>query len=345
MILNRDSGTVGVGIIGAGIMGRSHAASAVGDPRVRLRAVAGVPIDTATELAETYRIEKATDDYTELLTDPQVDLVIVATPDHLHAEICLAAIRAGKHVLVEKPLTTSLTEADKIIALERESDSILMVSFNHRWIPAYAQAHAEIAAGRIGRPRLAYARKNDRIHVPTTMLSWSERTTCAWFLSSHDMDLVGWFLGERPVRVYANAVSGVLRERGIDTPDAIQAQVTYDGGAVATFESCWIYPDTFPTMTDSFIEVIGERGVIQLPRVDDQLQLATTESYEYPRMSIGVDLHGRRGGAVTAAQQHLIDCILDGRQPLVDPQSSRDVIALLEALHRSLESGLPEPVS
>ncbi|WP_152365717.1 Gfo/Idh/MocA family protein [Microlunatus speluncae] len=344
MILNQDQRIVAVGIIGAGIMGRSHAASAVGDPRVRLRAVAGVPVGTATELAETYGIERVTDDYTELLADPVIDLVIVATPDHLHAEICLAALRAGKHVLVEKPLTTSLAEADKIIALERESSSTLMVSFNHRWIPAYAQAHAEIVAGRIGRPRLAYARKNDRIHVPTTMLSWSERTTCAWFLSSHDMDLVGWFLGERPVRVYANAVSGVLRERGIDTPDAIQAQVTYAGGAVATFESCWIYPDTFPTMTDSFIEVIGERGVIQLPRVDDQLQLATTETYEYPRMSIGVDLHGRRGGAVTAAQQHLVDCILAGRAPLVDPQSSRDVIALLEALHRSLETGQPESV-
>src|SRR5690606_17211115 len=183
MILT-DSGTVGVGIIGAGIMGRSHAASAAGDPRVRLRAVAGVPLQTAVELARTYRIEKTTDDYTELLIDPAIDLVIVATPDHLHAEICLAALRAGKHVLVEKPLTTSLAEADEIIALEAASESMLMVSFNHRWIPAYAQAHSEITAGRIGRPRLAYARKNDRIHVPTTMLSLSERTTCAWSLSS-----------------------------------------------------------------------------------------------------------------------------------------------------------------
>lgn len=345
MILNERAETVGVGIIGAGIMGRSHAASAVGDPRVRVRGVAGVPAQTASDLATAYQIEKATDDYTELLADPEIGLVIVATPDHLHFEICQAALSAGKHVLVEKPLTTSLTEADQLVALEQESEAMLMVSFNHRWIPAYAQAHAEIVAGRIGRPRMAYARKNDRIYVPTTMLSWSERTTCAWFLSSHDMDLVNWFLGERPVRVYAGAVSGVLRDRGIDTPDAIQAQVSYHGGAVATFESCWIYPDTFPTMTDSFIEVIGESGVIHLPRVDDQLQLATTDGYEYPRMSIGVDLHGSRGGAVTAAQQHMITCILTGQPPLVDPQSSRDVIALLEGLHRSLETGQPEPIA
>lgn len=344
LILNRNTGTVGVGVIGAEIMGRSHAASAVGDPRVRLLAVAGLPRETAVQLAETYGIATVTDDYTDLLADPSIDLVIVATPDHLHAEICLAALTAGKHVLVEKPLTTSLAEADRILAVERASAGSLMVSFNHRWIPAYAQAHAEIAAGRIGRPRLAYARKNDRIHVPTTMLSWSERTTCAWFLSSHDMDLVGWFLGARPVRVYASAVSGVLRERGIDTPDAIQAQVTYEGGAVATFESCWIYPDTYPTMTDSFIEVVGEHGVIKLPRVDDQLQLTTEDAHEYPRLSVGVDLHGRRGGAVTAAQQHMIDCILQDRRPLVDPQSSRDVIALLEAVHRSIETGRPEPV-
>jgi len=336
--------TVGIGVIGAGIMGRSHTASASCDPRVVLRGVAGVPVETAADLGLAYNISLVTDDYRELLANPAIDLITVATPDYLHGEICMAAIEAGKHVFVEKPLTTSLAEADELVEAAQRSDVAVMVSFNHRWIPPYARAYAEIRGGRIGKPRMASARKNDRIFVPTEMLSWADRTTCAWFLSSHDIDLVNWFMGARPVSVYANGVSGVLQAHGVDTPDAIQAQVTYEGGGVATFESCWIYPNTFPTMTDSFIEVIGERGVIHLPRLDDQLQMATEDTFEYPRMSIGADIHGKRSGAVTAALDHMVTCVLEDRDPLISLQSSRDVIAVLHGLHQSLVSHLPEQI-
>lgn len=335
---------VGVAVIGAGIMGSSHAASLADDLRVRLHGVAGLPHQSAVTLAERFGATVATDDYRRLLDDPAIDVVTVATPDDQHHEICAAALAAGKHVFVEKPLTTSLAAADDLMGAAESAGTILMVCFNHRWIPAYARAMQEIEAGNIGRPRMAYARKNDRIFVPTEMLSWASETTSAWFLSSHDIDLVNWFLGERPRTVYANAVRGVLDARGIDTPDAIQAQVTYEGGAVATFESCWIYPNTYPTMTDSFIEVIGERGVLQLPRIDDQVWLSTEESFDFPRTSVGSDIHGRRAGAVTAALHHMITCVLEDRQPLVSLQSSRDVIAVLDALHRSIDSGQVEDV-
>src|SRR5699024_6314194 len=135
----------------------------------------------------------------------------------------------------------------------------------------------------LGTPRMVYARKNDRIHVPTKMLSWASETTPAWFLSSHDVDLVCWYLGQPAVEVYATAVRGVLESRGINTPDAIQAQVRFAGGAVATFESCWIYPDTFPTMTDSFVEIVGTDGVVHLDRKADQLEVSTPDRFEYPR--------------------------------------------------------------
>ena len=219
-----------------------------------------------------------------------------------------------------------------------------MTCFNHRWIPSYARARQEIEAGRIGRPVLAYARKNDRIFVPTRMLSWAAATTPAWFLSSHDIDLVLWFFGGHATEVFATGVWGVLRARGIDTPDAVQAQVRFDGGRVATFESCWIYPDTFPTVTDSFIEVVGETGVIHLPRVHEQLQIATSQSFEYPRTATGMSLHGEARGAVADALHHMVTCVVDDREPLVTLESSRHVTAILDALHRSLASGGPETV-
>lgn len=334
---------LGVGIIGAGIMGKSHAASLAMDPRVQLRGVASLPLTSAEDLVEGTEAY-ATDDYRRLLGDPAISYVTVATPDNLHFKICSEAMAAGKNVFVEKPLTTSLEEADLLIAQAERSGRTLMTCFNHRWIPAYAAAHSQIREGAIGSPQMAYARKNDRIYVPTTMLSWASDTTCAWFLSSHDIDLVNWFFDETPISAYAAASTGVLSSQGIDTLDSVQALVRYPSGAFATFESCWIYPDTFPTMTDSFIEVVGARGVVQLPRVDDQIHLATPDAFTFPRTSIGSDVHGQRLGAVTAALHDMTTSVLEDRAPLISMQSSRDVIATLEAIHRSIDSGAPERV-
>ena len=153
--------TVGVGLIGAGIMGEGHAAATHQDPRAKLVGVAS--LEGAEVVAKRFGAEVATRDYREILKRTDIDLVIVATPDHLHYEICKAAIEAGKHVLVEKPLTVDLDEADKLIEIVKRSGLKLMACFSHRWIPSYWATHERVAAGRIGRPVMAYARKNDRI--------------------------------------------------------------------------------------------------------------------------------------------------------------------------------------
>jgi predicted dehydrogenase len=331
---------IGVAVIGAGIMGNAHAGAVLADARARLIGFASVPIDGARALAAKYGAPVATDDYRELLKRSDVDLVVIATPDHLHTEIAIATARAGKAFLVEKPLATSLAEADRIIEAVNKSGVTAMTNFNHRWIPSYSRARDEIVAGTIGIPRMAYARKNDRIYVPTKMLSWAAGTSTAWFLSSHDIDLVCWFFGEdQATEVFATSVRGVLDRRGINTEDAIQAQVRFASGAVATFESCWIYPDTAPSMTDSFIEVVGTEGVIHLDRTSEQLAIASQRAHEYPRTAIMPIMHGIQYGALSACTSHMIGCVATGAKPLVTLQNSRHVTAIVDAIHRSLASG------
>ncbi len=92
-----------------------------------------------------------------------MDAVVVATPDHAHAEPVRAALEAGKHVLCEKPFTTSLAEADALLALSRTAGVTLQVAFNHRWLPSYYHGFRAIRDGAIGRPIAGYARKNDTI--------------------------------------------------------------------------------------------------------------------------------------------------------------------------------------
>jgi predicted dehydrogenase len=331
--------TLRFGIVGSGIMAQAHAASLAAYHRSSVVAWAG-PSAEAAELeqfgpANVYR------DVEELVADPAVDAVLVATPDWVHTGPAIAALDAHKPVLIEKPLAISGADARAILAAQQRAGVKGMTLFNHRWVPAYWQAKERTAENRVGEPVLAYARKNDTIEVPTEMISWAAQTTPSWFLSSHDIDLVLWYFQSTPTEVFATEVRKVLAARGIDTPDAIQAQVRFDDGAVATFEACWTYPNTFPTMTDSFIELIFSGAAIHLDRKREQMEIATEQKFEYPRNLLINRVGGRPGGSTYAAVSHFVDAVLDDFEPLVTLESSVRVTEVLEAIHRSCATGAP----
>lgn len=328
-----------VGLVGVGIMGASYARILEANPQATVTAVASRRPERAQALATALPAARGFASWQELIASGEVDGVCIATPDHLHTEIMLAAAEAGLHIACEKPFTTSVTEADQAVAAIERAGVTAMTLYNHRWIPAYAQAKAAITAGDIGRPVMVSARKNDRITVALEMLSWSTNSTSAWFLSSHDIDLACWFLDDTIASVRANSVSGVLREHGVDTTDGIQILASYASGATGTFESCWIYPNTFPTMVDSYVQVVGTEGVIQLDRQKEQIAIASPKTYTFPRNLITIDLHGELSGAGAAALNHWVTCVVTGAAPIVDLASSRQVTAVLEAAHQSLATG------
>jgi predicted dehydrogenase len=333
-----------VGIVGAGLMGRGNALALSGERDVVITTVTSRTRSSAEALAASQsrpvRVAESLDD---LLAGDDVDAVVLATPDHLHGDMMVAAAEAGKHILVEKPFTTSVTEADRAVQAIRSAGVVAMCLFNHRWVPAYAQAK-ELTAD-LGEAVVGYARKDDTIHVPTKMLSWADQTTCAWFLSSHDIDLMNWLVGDRVVRVYATARWGRLRDLGIDTPDAVQIQAEYARGATATFESAWIYPETFPTMVDSYVTLACEDGVVQIDRQKENVVLATPQAYSYPRNLLQRVQHGIPAGAYRDAIRHFVDCCMTGAEPLISVESSREVTAVLEAAHESIRTRQPVEVS
>lgn len=333
-----------VGIIGAGIMGRGHAEVLAAHPDAVVTAVASRTEANARRLADSISTPTQTfSDYRDLLDSGTVDAVSITTPDHLHADVMVAAAQAGVHILVEKPFTTTVADADRAVAAIGKAGVTAMCLFNHRWVPAYAQAKDQI--GRIGAPVVGYARKNDTIFVPTEMIGWAQDTTCAWFLSSHDIDLVSWFFDDTVTEVFATARYGKLRARGIDTPDAMQIQARFSRGAMATFESAWIYPNTFPTTVDSYVTLVGEDGVIQLDRQKENIQIATADSYAYPRNMLQRVVHGVPAGAYRDAIHHFVHCVRSGEQPLITVDSSRHVTAVLEAAHASARTSQPVKVA
>jgi predicted dehydrogenase len=331
-----------VGIVAAGIMGEQHAKIYSRNPACEIVAIADGNLDRARILASKLNIPSVFSSHQAMLAGTEIDVVSVCTPDFAHAEPAIAAAEAGKHVLVEKPLAVTVADAEAIIAAARRNHVKVMTQFSHRWVPAYHQTKDLLAGGELGLPILAYARKNNPIFVPTEMIRWANRTTPSWFLSSHDIDLVCWWFGTEPEEVYANAVRKVLVARQIDTPDAIQAQVRFADGAVATFEACWIYPNTFPSMPDSFVEVITTGAAIHLDRKREQIEVSTAKAFQYPRNLLAYTYaDGEVHGAVRLSLDHFVKCVLEDREPLITLESSLRVTRILEAIQRSIEARTP----
>ena len=265
------------------------------------------------------------------------DAVAVMTPDDMHADATVTAAEAGLHVLIEKPLAVSVQSADRMVAAVRKAGVKSMCLYTHRWITSVAEAKRSV--DQMGAPICAYTRKHDTIDVPTTMLRWASRTTCGWFLSGHDIDLVTWLFDSRIVSVSASARRGLLTGMGIDTPDAMVIHATFENGAFATFESAWVNSTAFPTQVDSYLSVVAENGTLHLDRQKEGLLVATRDTTTYPGVGINNWVHGAPRGSYPSAIEHFVDCIISDRQPLATIESARDVTSVLDAAHRAEQSG------
>ncbi|MFQ5809711.1 MAG: Gfo/Idh/MocA family protein, partial [Armatimonadota bacterium] len=207
------------GIIGVGTWGETHLKAISTHPHCEIACICDVNEELLKQRAEEYGIERCTTDYKELLADDDIMAVSVVTPDFAHREIAVAAAEAGKHLLIEKPLATTVEDCEAIIEAVDKAGVMMMVDYHNRFNPPFTQAKAAIEAGELGELQMMSIRLSDTIYVPTGMLSWGGTSTVAWFLASHCVDLIRWLSGEEATRVYSVSRSRVLASQGIATPD------------------------------------------------------------------------------------------------------------------------------
>jgi len=337
---------VRIGVIGLGIMGEQYVRIYNAHPFAIVTAICTRNRERLEEMGSKYGIENRFTDYAELLAQKNVDAVCVATPDFAHFAPVKAALIANKHVLCEKPFTTLLNEADELLALSNERDHLkLQVAMNHRWLASYYQGFASIRSGAIGDPIAGYARKNDTIYVSTEMIDWASQSSPIHFLGAHDIDLIRWFFGSEPLEARAYGVKKVLAQRGIDTYDLIQAQIRFVSGAIATIESAWIYPNTFPTIVDSFVEVVGSEGHLHFDRKRESIEMSTPKQFSFPKTFLTQEIFGKLRGAFVECLSDFLDAIINQTEPKVTAFDGRQVTAVLDAISRSLVSGQTEKIA
>lgn len=341
----------GFGVIGLGVWGETHLVAYSSSPSARLVGICDKNAALLQERREAYAVPLATTDYRELLASPDIAAVSVVTPDFLHREIAVAACEAGKHVLLEKPMATTVEDARAIADAARSNGVTVMVDFHNRWNPAMWQVKSAITRGELGELQMATIRLNDTIYVPTGMLSWAGTSSVVWFLGSHAVDLVRWLFDDEIVRVYSVSRSRVLSARGINTPDFFHTLCELKGGGVAHVENCWIMSDAMPTVFDFKAEVIGSEGtcfvdcsshrMVQEFSSHPILPISSTPGAAYPDVAVVTRVQGKPRGFGLESIAHFVDCVVTGAQPIVSIEDGLRNTEVLVAIHQSAERGVP----
>jgi predicted dehydrogenase len=334
---------IGCGVIGVGVFGENHCLAYSRLPGVKLAAVCDVNGARARAMAEKYGARAWYTDYQELLRDPAVQAVSIATPDFAHREIALAAARAGKHILCEKPLATTVADAQEIVDAARAAGVKLMVDFHNRVNPPFVAARQSIEVGAIGAPVYGYVRLSNTTFVPMEMLSWGSRSSALWFLGSHCVDLMRFLLDDTAQRVYAAARDGVLKARGVDTYDFHVAIVEFTRGAVVTIENAWILPRSQPMVYDFKLELLGSEGAIYAnPSHHGALEIHAGGQMRYGDV-LGItptsDL--RTGGFVLEAIARFVDALLYDRPVLATGEDGLEAVRIVSAIEESARLGRP----
>lgn len=269
-----------------GRLGLDHRARALGDVQVHFVALAtNTPASGARKLGEYAAHGMAFDTYhgetpwEDLLDNhPDLDILAVATPDHLHAAPILAALRRGVHVITEKPMTLDAAEADAIIAAARAAQRIVGVDMHKRYDPDHLRIRDDIAK-RIGTPLYGRAVLEEPLEVSTQVFrKWAEKSDPFAYVGCHWTDLFIAHHGVRPVSLHAVGQKKKLRdEHGLDAFDAVQVKVQFDNGMSIDFINNWITPDAFEAPVNQESQLVGTHGMVESDSQYRGLRYTTTE--------------------------------------------------------------------
>ncbi len=274
--------TIGIGLIGWGFMGRTHTEALRNialfypgiDFRISLEHICTRRIEKAQEAAELCGFKRFTDDYRVLLADPAVDVVSVCTPNANHEEMVIAALNAGKHVYIDKPLTTDSESAKRIVEAAKKASGKTRMVFNNRYTPAVLRAKELIEEGRIGEILSFEVRYLHSGSVdPNRPIGWKQQMQGGVLLDlgSHALDLLTWLIGypkavtSRSRKLYATRPTKSGETESALSEDQILMFLEMPNGALGTVEASKIATGTNDEFT---VELRGSKGAIKWSAMD-----------------------------------------------------------------------------
>lgn len=321
------------GVIGLGWFGEKHCEALAGLPNVELHSFCTRNPTRLAEVGKTFGVSRMHTDYASMLADPELEAVSVVTMWDQHAAPTLAALAAGKHVFLEKPMASTMSDCDAIVEAARAAAGMFMVGHICRFNPRYAAAKQEIAAGKIGKIVSLYARRNLPAMVGAQVLP---KIGPIIGDGVHDTDLMLWYTGAKVVSAYAQTLS----IRGLKNPDLGWTMYRFDSGAIGVLEDNWCLPDTTPFQIDERMEINGTEGSIHIHDTHPNFSICDKTGWHSPDTTYWPSLHGVRAGALRDELAYFVACIAQGRKPsVITPEESREAVRACLAAEESAVSG------
>ena len=320
-------------VIGLGWFGEKHCEVLSGIPQVELFALCTRTESRLQELAKQFNVTHTYTDYNELLANKEIEAVNVVTMWDQHTAPTLAALSAGKHVFVEKPMASTLADCKAIVNAANATDKCFMVGHICRFNPRYAAAKQEVASGKIGKIVSMYARRNIPASVGASVLS---KIGPIIGDGVHDTDLMLWYSGAKIETAYAQSLS----VRGLRYPDIGWTMYRFNTGAIGVCENIWFLPDTTSFQIDERMEIIGTEGSIHIHDTYPNFSVCDKDGWRSPDTTYWPMLHNLRAGALREELAYFANCILNGEKPsVITPVESMEAVRACLAAEASAANG------
>jgi 2-hydroxy-4-carboxymuconate semialdehyde hemiacetal dehydrogenase len=314
--------TVNLAVVGLGAFGQKHLDALANIPDAKIQYVAHSRQNIADEMAEKYGAKAGFDSYTELLKQPDLDGVLLATPTQMHHAQTIEALRAGKHVMVEIPMGDNLAGVQEIVDVQRESGKIAMAGHTRRFNPSHQYVHNLITAGEFNIQQMdvqTYFFRRSNMNAMGNPRSWTDHLL--WHHAAHTVDLFAYQTGEKIVK--ANAIQGPKHpELGIAMDMSIQLKT--ESGKICTLSLSFNNDGPLGT----FFRYIGDTNTY-IARYDD---LFTGKEEQIDVSKVAVSMNG-----IELQDREFVSAIVEGREPNSSVAQVLPCYVVLDELQQQLE--------
>ncbi|ANW66147.1 oxidoreductase [Mycobacterium sp. djl-10] len=330
---------INFGVIGTGWCGGIRAVAAANSALVDELHLAETNPERRAEIATLTNPTTVTDRWEDIIDNPAVDAVAVsATPETLHFPMAKAALEAGKHVLLEKPIAVTLDEADELIEIAETKNLKFTIGYSQRFNSKQAMIKRSITAGTLGDVSSVLLSR----HITRSLgakISGRTKLSPAAMEATHDIDFALWCLEpRRPVRVYSQNAWGVRRDT-LGCPDTQYLVITMDDGVVVTVGAGMSLPPGYPNQSTTWMEVIGTEGAILADASHRDIVLNTvSQGVQFPLSTMpGEYVDHVYAGPMERETTHFIEAVAYDRPVMVDAKLARVTMEIYLAADLSAE--------
>ena len=324
---------VRVAIIGLGTWGEKHLQALKTIPDADVVAICDVDQKRAKNVASRHKVRKVYTSFEELLDRENLDATHVVTPEPFHRDPVVLAARKGIHVLVEKPMATSLEDADAMIYAAKKNKVSLMVGHVLRWDVRYAMVKKAIERGEVGKIASIFARRSvTRAEAPTFL----PRSTPMMQLGIHDIDLILWYTNSKVSRVYARS----SRIFDYKNPDTTSCMLELESGTHAVIQNSFSLPEKIPFSVGGHMEIVGSKAFIIIDVTEQSLFICDSSGWHTPDTTLIPMIGDNLAGTLREEIKYFIDCVSKGKKPeIITPAESREALRVALECERSMREG------